>query len=561
MITKNAMARYAEPMRWRELSLANKTLVAFGGSVVVVVLAALTVPFFRMTYLVDAGQLEVSRHDAITWEALGQARGDARGDGEISWAIQPEARIGIVARRLPVESARGAAEADAFVRRAIAAFEKNPSANEFTAVSWAGTTREYRYAQPVRADDGKSLAGILLLERRPVQATRLLLYNSLFLFLAGSVVLVASVAAFYFVTHKVFLKPVRSLKETAERVRDGNLAIRSDISTGDEFEQLAKTFNSMLSDLQAGQDRLRGINAALDLKLNELAQSNVALHEAAKLKGEFLANVSHELRTPLNSIIGFAELLLEIAKNDASAEAEPPPGLGKRLRYNENILAAARNLLALINSLLEMAKIEAGKVELHLEMMRLNDTCEGLLALITPQADKKSLQLRLEVAADAPTIRTDVKKFQQIIFNFLSNAVKFTEPMERTGRQGVVTLRAERLLGSTPGADEAPVVLARISVIDNGPGIPPEEHSKIFEKFHQLDGGATKEHAGTGLGLAISRELAQILGGEIQLVSDVGKGSMFSLILPLEPSTLRPGAEDPKRHDAARHEPSRTAAS
>lgn len=520
-------------MRWRDLSLANKTLVAFGGSVVVVVLAALTVPFFRMTYLVDAGQFEVSRRDAMTWEAL-EPEPDSSDQGTIHWATRPEERVGIVARRLPIADAVAAAEKDSFLRRAIAAFERNSTGNEFKAATWEGTTREYRYAMPVRADEDKSLRGILLLERRPVQATRLLLYNSLFLFLAGSVVLLSSIAAFYFVTHKVFLKPVRSLKETAERVRDGNLAIRSDISTGDEFEQLAKTFNSMLSDLQAGQDRLRGINAALDLKLNELAQSNLALHEAAKLKGEFLANVSHELRTPLNSIIGFAELLLELAKADASVEPEPSPALGKRVRYNENILAAARNLLALINSLLEMAKIDAGRIELHPETMSLKDTCEGLLALITPQADKKGIHLRLDVAADAPAIRTDVKKFQQILFNFLSNAVKFTEPMERTGRQGVVTLRAERLLGGTPGSDEPPDVLARISVIDNGPGIPPEEHAKIFEKFHQLDGGATKEHAGTGLGLAISRELAHILGGEIQLVSDVGKGSMFSVILPLE---------------------------
>ena len=155
------------------------------------------------------------------------------------------------------------------------------------------------------------------------------------------------------------------------------------------------------------------------------------------------------------------------------------------------------------------------------------------MALISPQADKKGIQLKLEEVGEAPTIRTDVKKFQQILFNFLSNAVKFTDPMERTGRQGIVTLRVERLPSSTPGSEGAPDELARVSVIDNGPGIPPEEHARVFEKFHQLDGGATKEHAGTGLGLAISRELAHILGGEIQLVSDVGKGSMFSLILPV----------------------------
>jgi two-component system, NarL family, sensor histidine kinase BarA len=525
------------------MSLANKTVVAFGGSLVIVLLAALTVPFFRMTYLVDAGQQEISRRDAMTWDSLGQS----------AWAIEPEDRLGIVARRLPIAEARTAAAADPFLLEAITDFELRPDDDEFSAVRWAGTSREYRYAQPVRGDDAATLTGVLLLQRQPVQATRLLLYNSLFLFLAGSVVFLTSVAAFYFVTHKVFLGPVRSLKETAERVRDGNLAIRSDISTGDEFEQLAKTFNSMLSDLQAGQDRLRGINSALDLKLNELAQSNLALHEAAKLKGEFLANFSHELRTPLNSIIGFSELLLELAKNEIAALGEPTPSLSKRVRYNENILAAARNLLSLINSLLEMAKIEAGKIELHIEPVSLRDTCEGLLALLTPQADKKGIQLVLEVTPDAPTIRTDVKKFQQIIFNFLSNAVKFTDSAERAGRQGVVTLRVELL----PATDESPDARSRVSVVDNGPGIPQEEHRRIFEKFHQLDTGAAKEHAGTGLGLAISLELAHILGGDITLDSEVGRGSTFSLVLPLAPKPVY--AEEASRSPDAAY--ARTAAS
>jgi signal transduction histidine kinase len=129
-------------------------------------------------------------------------------------------------------------------------------------------------------------------------------------------------------------------------------------------------------------------------------------------------------------------------------------------------------------------------------------------------------------------VQTDVKKFQQIIFNLLSNAVKFTDPPSKTGRPAeTITLRAEKLTGVAPGGEQAEQI--RVSVIDTGPGIPPDEHERIFEKFYQLDGGHTREHSGTGLGLAICKEFAAILQGEIQVVSEPGRGSMFSLIIPV----------------------------
>ena len=203
------------------------------------------------------------------------------------------------------------------------------------------------------------------------------------------------------------------------------------------------------------------------------------------------------------------------------------------MRYLDNILTAGRNLLAMINTLLEMAKIEAGRVELTLERVSLHDTCRGLLGLIFPLAQQRGIELKLEVPEDIPLIVTDSKKFQQIVFNFLSNAVKFTEPAERTGRVPQIVLRAEKLVGSEL-LDSAvtPESRYRISVIDNGRGISPEDQARIFEKFVQADGGHTREHAGTGLGLAICKELATLLHGEIQVVSEVGRGSMFSVIIP-----------------------------
>lgn len=519
------------------LSLANKTLLATGGVLLFVVLGALFVPWLRMLALIDAGQLELSKVMANTWIKIGNEATDPADPKTLpAQSTAAVTRGGITARRLSLGDAHLEGAKDPFIRRAIQTFEKDPKQIELLESSFKGTTRDYRYVQAERrvAPQGPALVGVVLLERRSIEATRLFVLNAAFLLTAGTVVLVFALAAFYFMTHKIILWPVRSLRDTAERVRQGNLSIRADIQTDDEFEELADTFNHMLTDMQHSQDQLRGINAALDLKLDELSRANSALYETAKLKGEFLANVSHELRTPLNSIIGFAELLLEISRAEAAGGNNSPQVL-KRIRYNENIVNAGRNLLAMINSLLEMAKIEAGKAELHIERMNIKDACEAVLGLIYPLADKKGVGTRLEASDDLPVIRTDTKKFQQIVFNFLSNAVKFTEPQERTGRAPEVVLRVERLVGLAPGSAGAQSEdRVRVSVIDNGPGIPPEEQARVFEKFHQLDSSHTREHTGTGLGLAICKELATLLHGEIQLVSEIGRGSMFSVILPLD---------------------------
>jgi len=287
---------------------------------------------------------------------------------------------------------------------------------------------------------------------------------------------------------------------------------------------------------------LRAINKSLDLQLTKLAERNTELYQAAREKGEFLARISHELRTPLNSIIGFAELLKDVADRDAQAGLYEAEVLAKRLRYLDNIVTAGRSLLEMINELLTMAKIDAGTMRLSVGTMNVAETCEGLLALIRPLADRKSIELVLQLqgpggalvgdalSADLPKIDTDAQKFQQVVFNFLSNAVKFTP------HGGRVTLRGERMIG---GDGEARI---RVSVLDTGPGIPADQRARIFERFTQLDGSHTREHQGTGLGLSIAREFSAMLGGEIQLVSEEGRGSMFSLIVPMR---LAEGAPKP----------------
>jgi len=159
------------------------------------------------------------------------------------------------------------------------------------------------------------------------------------------------------------------------------------------------------------------------------------------------------------------------------------------------------------------------------------EACEGLVGLIHPQAEREGVTVRLEVADDLPIIQTDLRKLQQIVSNFLANAVKFVRAGGEGADKPLVILRAERL-GPSTESDQA-TERVRISVIDNGPGIAQQDQARVFEKFEQLDAGHTRKHAGSGLGLAISRELAGVIQGEIQVISDVGRGSMFSLILPI----------------------------
>ncbi len=534
---------------WRGISLANKCLLLFGGAVILIVLLALSVPWLRMDALVDEGQLELSRRLAEVWKTLDDQAGEGR-DAEA--AADPEGleHGGIRARLLPVARAEAEGAEDPFIARALRVFRRDAQRQDLQTATWSIAARQYRYARALRGPD-QALEGLILIQRRPFAATRLSIINTAYVLGAGFVVLGLAVLVFYLITHQLILSPVRELKQTAERVREGDLSIRSAITTGDEFEELSETFNAMLAELVRSHDQLRAINRAMDVKLSELSEANTALYEAARLKGEFLANVSHELRTPLNSIIGFAELLLEIARAEADA-GDDSTRLSKRIRFLENIVSAGRGLLDMINDLLEMARIEAGKAELKPERVNLREVCEGLVGLIAPQSQKKGLDLTLEVAEDVPLLETDLKKFQHIVFNFLSNAVKFTPSVDRDGRAGRVTLRAERLVGrggpEVAGGGDGGEERIRVSVIDTGPGIAPADQQRIFEKFQQLDGSHTREHAGTGLGLAISRELAGMLQAEIQLVSEPGRGSMFSLILPLR---LDPGRAAETRLEAA----------
>ncbi|MEI7687854.1 MAG: ATP-binding protein, partial [Planctomycetota bacterium] len=309
----------------------------------------------------------------------------------------------------------------------------------------------------------------------------------------------------WIIVRYIIVKPVKHLKDVSDAISSGQLNVRSEIQTGDEFEDLSHAFNRMLRNLVSMQEQYRQVNTDLDRKVDELAQANLALYESNRLKSDFLATMSHELRTPLNSIIGFSDVLLTGDKlND------------KQQRWASNIQTSGQKLLNLINDILDLAKIEAGKMQVRLEEFNLAELSESLVAMFRPIAERKNIDLRCQVDPSLPTLRQDATKVNQILQNLLSNAIKFTP------EGGLVVIRAE--------ADPRFITL---TVTDTGIGIAPDEQELVFQKFRRSGNPLTREHPGTGLGLSISRELAKLLGGEITVSSELGRGSTFAMKLPV----------------------------
>ena len=249
------------------------------------------------------------------------------------------------------------------------------------------------------------------------------------------------------------------------------------------------------------------------LRTDELTKANRDLHvakEAAesadRVKSAFLATMSHELRTPLNSIIGFTGILLQGLAGPLNAEQR------KQL---EMVRDSSRHLLALINDVLDISKIEAGQLEMRPVTFDLRASFLKTAGIVKPLAEKKALDLRVDVAPTVGFVTSDPRRIEQILLNLLNNAVKFTE-------RGSITLRAVRV-----GA------AIRFSVADTGIGIKPENLGVLFQPFRQIDSGLARQHEGTGLGLAICRRLTELLGGSISVESEWGKGSVFTCTLPL----------------------------
>ncbi len=319
--------------------------------------------------------------------------------------------------------------------------------------------------------------------------------------------------AFYIVIRYVIVRPVRHLRDVSDAIAHGDINMRADIRTGDEFEALAVAYNRMLRHLVDAQDELRDANVNLDVKVDELAKLNMQLYETNRIKSDFMATMSHELRTPLNSILGFSDVLRSIDSLDE-----------KQKRYVQNIQKSGRLLLEMINNVLDLAKVESGKMELRLTSFDVRRVIGAQCDMARPLTEKKNIDLIEEIQPDLPPMRQDQGRIQQVLNNLLSNAIKFTP---EGGRIKVVARRD----------DKGRLVM---QVVDTGVGIAEEDQQVIFEKFRQgstsMPGNdaMTREYGGSGLGLSICRELCNLLGGEVTVRSELGTGSTFTVRLPWE---------------------------
>ncbi len=294
-------------------------------------------------------------------------------------------------------------------------------------------------------------------------------------------------------------------RQVLEQTRVPLQTALSSLLAAERVARLAGELQAANESLQATNEELASQAEELRVQAEELVAQRAQVEQADRLKSEFLANMSHELRTPLNSMLALTQLMATRGPGtDPAQEAE----------YLGVIERNGRQLLALINDLLDLSKIEAGQQEVALGEVEPAAAARAAVDTVEPLAAEKGLALELAVADDAPTLRSDRAKVRRILLNLLSNAVKFTEA-------GRVELRV------APAGDGV-----AFAVRDTGPGIAEADRELVFDAFRQVDGSATRRHGGTGLGLAISRRLARLLGGDLTVDSEVGRGSTFTLTLP-----------------------------
>jgi signal transduction histidine kinase len=522
------------------LSLAEKCRIMFGTAVLFSLMIALLIPYIWMrqltrkvlldTHKAKAASVLLRSHFRLS-PAGGMPLAELNDQGAAKDPNEHDLRWICFHKE---HAKNGLARLTAVQKKLLEGVRAAGGRDEAIVLSRVNGTLQSDYVRLFRATEGcvschstpgiggafalNEVVGAAFVQSRGVggELRKMTFMNRIWTFMAGIIGLIGAVVAFYWITQRVILRPIRQLRALANNVAEGNLDVRSSLASADEYEQLSDAFNHMLDHLQAAQEELRDANRQLDAKIVELSASNIELFKANKLKSEFLANMSHEFRTPLNAILGFAQVLRE------------KPGLLKRekgQRYAENIITSGNRLLTMINDLLDLAKTQAGKMELHLEQASLAQICASSVSSFSLLARRKRIRVHVEVSSAVPLVMTDAGKVQQILYNFLSNAVKFT-PLK-----GHIEVRASML-------DEQAV---RIAVCDTGCGIAQEDQDLIFDQFRQADGSLTREAPGSGLGLAISKELAGMLAGSIGLHSEVGVGSTFWLDLPIALRAPEPG--------------------
>ncbi len=337
------------------------------------------------------------------------------------------------------------------------------------------------------------------------------MWTAVILFVGVILVVVASI-----ILSRGLTEPILKLADAAKSVERGNLRVQVyNPETSDEIEDLTVAFNKMVKSIADQREELLRANAELEKQSLWLAEANEELASANRLKSEFLANMSHELRTPLTSILAFTELLQNEVAGDINEE---------QYSYLKEIYESSSQLLNLINDLLDLAKIEAGKMTLYPETQDLREIVGGLRKGIGILAKQKGVHLKEEWPEKNGLVWADGKRIRQVLVNLLANAVKFTS------RDGEVVLRVVN-------DEENRQVIVTVS--DNGIGIAKEDHDLIFDEFRQVDGSSSRAHSGTGLGLALTKRLVEMHGGKIWVESELGRGAAFSFTLPTAVRSLQ----------------------
>src|SRR2546427_748838 len=299
--------------------------------------------------------------------------------------------------------------------------------------------------------------------------------------------------------------PIQALRAGAARIGSGDLGQRITIKTGDELEALADQFNDMAGQLQ---ESYAGLEQKVEQRTREVEEKSRQLEIASQHKSQFLASMSHELRTPLNAIIGLTEMMVTNAARFGTEKALEP------LR---RVNAAGNHLLSLINEVLDLSKIEAGKLELNPEPVNLARLIDEVIGTAGQLAEKNKNRLVVEAQENLGALTTDSMRLKQILLNLLSNACKFT-------KEGEVALRVRKV---ADGRD-----WVELAVADTGIGLTAEQQAQLLQDVTQADSLTARRYGGTGLGLALSRKLARMIGGDVTLTSESGKGSVFTVRLP-----------------------------
>ncbi len=432
---------------------------------------------------------------------------------------------------------------DAFESAALTAFNDG-SATEYYEIADVGGVEVFRYAAPMRieanclechgepageidvtgfpkegwqlGDVGGAISLVMPLDVY-MESERSSVVQDVIFF---SGMLVVCLLVIYLALTYLVTRPLSRIQQGVERIQRGNLDVRFAYSQSSrEMNDLTREFNAMAAELSGiygsletqvadRTEQLARANGVLERQRSQLEEVNRRLREDNQYKSDFLAMMSHELRTPLTSIIAFTELL-----NNESA-----PASEKEAETRREIEANSHALLLMINDILEMSRLDAGRTEMTVEVIDLGDVCGMVCDVVRPLAQRSAIDFVCDIEPDVPLIRADFEKVRHVVENLCGNAMKFTP------EGGKVRL----FVDYAPDTEEV-----LIHVEDSGIGIAKKDHERIFERFVQVDSSVSRKYSGTGLGLALAKEYVEMHGGSIGVKSELGQGSVFTVTLPV----------------------------